>query len=729
MADDTIILDRFSGASTFASKEDRQIDVLQEIVNLRPHVKPGRAIKRSPYTDKITSGLTSLQSMIEFQNKGDQQILFLVDTNTFKESIATGSSYSAPALLTADERTAGSTVDGNSFFPQIINNEIRAGAGNSVSTERPVWFGFLHSRNRFSNNVTISSGRYLDEQNYIDKLEELCDSASFTELRNDVVGTGFSLPSNFIVCFSAVVDEYQKIFPDDVIAAAKYIETSAYTESALMGTITVLDSDKTKSKRITAIDVFIAKKDSSQFLDFDPTIDNFKFLTRIDMNKDGEPFFKTSGTIDTGAPKITINNYANWLTFHHAGFWIKDTTNSKNYKISSYAVNGANIEISVDTGAGDSLTNAGAADLEFYSKWWNNSGTWTYDFLYDEKYFGLGQEMYDYLGIPKNDPGFQVADFQYKYVAANSQTAFYSGFKDDKRNFSFYSVPEAFDVVPVLNVVRHNFEPKGNISVGRDFFVFGSDRTERIQIAGNSNSFQDDSYLEAGITSHKAVSKISDDEVVFLSYKGIYIISARTPHFVGEHLNDWWSTKLSRSQMEACVSSFDHDHNEVWFSFPTYTDSSFVNGLIIVFDVEAWRRNEKSPFWFVKTDTAIKSFSLNHQNKLFAGSTTKIIDFDTPGTDESLETSYRLKMLKSPVPGKKVRWNQIFVDVETSDSLTTNLFFDGSASATSLSLNADKKGFIRNLKKTLEIEIKTASSQQSVEHLGLLLTFSARRVS
>lgn len=720
MPKQTLAIKRFDGVSTLIAKEDRPIAVMESLINLRPHHILGRAIKRDGYSSKLTTGLTDAKRILEFENKNSEQVLAVMDGDTFKESINTSGSYSALATPSNDERTSGSTINGDCFHPIIVNKELRAGAGNSASTQRPLWFGYISNRNRFADAVTITAGRYLDLQCYSSPV--LLPTSAFLPEGSDnyVSSTGFDTDAKFVLWASPIYDGYQKGMPYKVGTLNSGLTSISTAQSSVEIRIVISSTNANKDKRITGFDLFIGTLNESLTSDYDVT--PAYFLKRVDLNEE-DVYFSILGNVgNTTANKVVINNYANWMSFDPRGMHVR--ASGSDYLITAIATDTPSagyVELTVSPNAPD----LGATDVEisFVSKWYLESSNYKFETFYDNNVNKLGSEMYDYLGIPSGDLG--ISDWRYKYSAWNGVQALYGGFPTDD-NFSYASVIENPDVVPSLNIFRHKDSVKGYTTVESDFIVFTKKGVERISYVGTGLS-QNDEYLDAVLSSSKSIIKINDDEIAFMSYNGAYLISGRRVSYIGEPLKTWWLDKLTDAQKEACVAGYNDTYNEVWFSFPSYTDSTFTAGIIMCFDLEAYRKNSLSGWWFIQTDKAITDFTQNAQNHTLACSATDIIDFDGQGS-ESISTSYRLKMLENIIPGRKVRWGRIFVGAETSDTISCALYFDGSATSVALTLNSDLNGLIRYLTDTLEIEITTPASTNDVEHKGLTLTFQPMRV-
>lgn len=734
MAKDYLEIKTFDGLSTLMSKDNLPIRVAQEIVNLRPGHILGRAVKRKPYTNVLTSGLTSLKSLHEFKNKNDERLLVIMDGNTMERSVYSGG-YGAIGSISNDERTAGSTIDGDNFLPTIANNELRSGAGISSATERPLWYGYTAAKNRYNSASTISAGRYLEDQYNASVLDDLFTNTGtifgegiFEAVPHTSRATtdSFGLTeSHYSLYASPVYDGYQRGFPV-FVTSMRIGDDGAGNEGTMEMYLYIKQSDAQESKRLTAVDLFIANAEADIRGQFE-TVPAY-FLERIDLNDDTPHFYETTGTTDNGTSKVTINDFADWLTFDAIGLWLYNVDDDEYYRVTAETVNGANMEFTVTPAP----TNSASKTVRFLSRWYADTVSATNYYVirtfYDNHYKKLGSEMYDYLGIPTGDEG--ISDFRYQYSAWNGSRLLTGCYPEDK-NFTYYSVADSPDIIPSLNIFRHRSNVKGIIDIGDDFLVFTETGVERLSILGNAQSLQNDAYLDAILTNAESIVKISDDEVAFMAYDGPYLVKGRQTVPIGEHLNTWFkgvSAKLTQSQLEGCIAGFNDENNEVWFSFPDYTTSPFTTGLIMVFDLKGFRKDMVSPWWFVKTDAAIKSFTTSVDRKLLGGAATKIVDFDTVGS-ETVDTAIKFKLMQNVVPNRQVRWGRVFVRSSTSDTITCNAYFDGSASAVAISLNADLNGFIRYMKETLELELTTSATVNTVEHQGLMLEFGTKRVA
>lgn len=721
MARDAIEIRRFDGVSTVMSKEDKPAEVLTELVNLRPAQTFGRAVKRDGYSAAISSGLTSLQTMIEFTDKGDTSRLVISDSNAIEESVNTAGSYGALAAPSNDERSSA-TISGADCNPEVINKELRIPTGTSYE---PVWLGYIPARDRYNSAVTLTAGRYLDYQYDLitaSDAEWFLKTGIFDTAADCQVSTaGLDKTKKYAIYTAPVYDEYQRGFPVLAGTVNPNLLSLTTTPCCLRLAATSFTTFHSAMKRLTAIDVFIAEADQDDPTDI-TTVPAY-FLERIDLNDDGREFLSVAANVGvTTANKVVIDNYADWMTFDPRGLFIR--VGSTYYRVTAYALDtpgAGEVELTVTPNAAAT----GDTTVYFLSRWYLDGTTYYYYFLYDNFYRKLGSEMYEYLNIPYGDAGLGTG-FKYKYVAYNGVRALYGGFSD--ANFTYFSKADNPDVVPALNVVRHRHDVKGLASVGKDFLVFSDRNVERVTIYDNTQAEQDDEFLDVGLVSHRAIAKINENAIAVMTYKGPVLIQNRRVANIGEHLRTWWLDTFSQTQMEACVAGYNHLTNEIWFSFPTYTDATYTAGIIFVFDFDAYQNDYISPWWICKTDTAIKAFALNSQLHLLGGGATKVVDFNASSPSETVDSKYRLKMVQNFLPNKKVWFDRLFVDCETSDTVTATAYYDGSASGVAVSLNTDLQGFMRYIAKTLEVEVSTAASANSVEHKGLVLTFTPKRV-
>jgi hypothetical protein len=209
-----------------------------------------------------------------------------------------------------------------------------------------------------------------------------------------------------------------------------------------------------------------------------------------------------------------------------------------------------------------------------------------------------------------------------------------------------------------------------------------------------------------------------------MGYDGPYLIIGRTIRYIGDALRPWFNKTgslplLTDAQKEACVAGHNHLKKLIFFSFPTYTTSPYTTGLVFVFDIRALELGFE-PWWILKTDIPLYSFTLADDLHLLAGSTTKIVDFNTTETpDETVSSRILLGMIRNESSGlrHKILWHKLFVDYTGNDTITLNVYFDKSDTAVVLTaLNTDKETMIGYIKQFFELELTTDASTNELEY-------------
>ena len=280
---------KFDGESSRVSKEDSPPYLFQKVENWRPSNIAGSLVKRTPYTNILTSGITSLQNMKEFQDANGGIQLVTVDNNAIEESVYS-SGYGALAAPSNDERTSGKTVYGTQSHPIAFNNELRSGAGVNAATDYPFWYGYIAETKRFNDAVTITAGKYLDNQVYATPLKYLTNySLSLDVFESKVTDTG-AAEGNYRFWASPVYDGYQRGFPElleDTDGA--WIYSSEQIPSGTYGAVEMLFNVAAASasdyKRITAFDIFVQKIELNKPSETNITDGPIYFLERIDRFK------------------------------------------------------------------------------------------------------------------------------------------------------------------------------------------------------------------------------------------------------------------------------------------------------------------------------------------------------------------------------------------------------------------------------------------------------------
>jgi len=339
--------------------------------------------------------------------------------------------------------------------------------------------------------------------------------------------------------------------------------------------------------------------------------------------------------------------------------------------------------------------------------------------MFDDYHKKLGSEMYTYLNVPIGDQG--LSDYRHKFSCEANKRYFIFGTGD---GFGYYSGLNAPDVIPSQNILRIRKEPTGCVAVGADVLLFSKLEAERITVLDNANSNQDDSFLNVGCSSHESIVRLTDDVVAWMSYRGPY----RTERFIGLHLKKWWDETLTDAQKEACVGAFNHRKNQILFSFPTYTDSDFSNGIIFVYDLNAVAAGYGSAWWYFAADNAVNMQTLNDDGHLLTASATKIVDWNADTANETVSSLLKLLLLKGPKYTKRIKtlFKKVFVDYTSDDTITARIYKDGSGTPVNLTMNATTlEAFISYLGETLELEVITSASSNTLEYSRLQLELKA----
>jgi len=426
--------------------------------------------------------------------------------------------------------------------------------------------------------------------------------------------------------------------------------------------------------------------------------------------------------------------------------WCHDITNGKHYLIDTDTDNAGSRELTVRS-EGDAITNSGSAKLRFYFGWFTSSGEHYIFYKIDNHYISLGSEMYTYLGIPDNDNGFFMSTDSfvpnYLYSAWNGSRLMITGrprrlhtgslyYDVYEENIGYYSIANNPDIIPVLNIVRFKYPPTGITNIGQDFIIFSKRHAELIRIVTDGDAYQEDEFLDRGLVNQKALVKISDDLVAGFDYKGPWILSNRNFRDIGTLLREWWDDKLSDTVKDGCIAGYNHLKEQLWFSFPDYTDSDYPNGIIFVYDMRAERLGISNPWWILKSDIPLKDFTINQDLHLLSTngeSTSKIVDFNQAGTDENVETNLKIKMIQNPLIGRKMQIDKVRVRYSGDDDITVKMYYDESSSPdTTVNVNSDKNTFVRQICKTFELELESAESTNDLDYREIQVTYKNKRI-
>lgn len=698
-------IDRFEGMNNKIAGEKSPVYLFPKIVNLEFSSVDGHLRKRKGYAVLISTGLTALSNFVEFVDKNDSRQILLLDGTTLKEIPYSGG-YGAVASITNDERTAGSTV--NTFKPVKDRNEIRSGAGINASTDRPFWYGYIPERDRFNDAVTITAGRYLDEQDALNILKN-CLIIEMTNTTSDIVDkTDAGLDQGYYTVYIApVIDKYQRGLPtnDPTQLAAAFVTIKHLNVNASNKTFQIkvfVDSlDVQKFKRVTAIDIYVAYSNNS-YSDF--TNSPAYFLERVDFNDDGETILEIEGDVgSTTANKITISSAASWRSFNPVGLFIHDVTNDDYYRVTAYTLSGADGELTVTPNAPAN----GSATLRFLSRWYANGLDYEYKTFFDNDLKKLGAEMYTDLGIPSGDEG--VADFRYKFGAMAGKRFFACGFSGEEKNYLYYSIANSPDVLPVQNLTTLRQSPTGIIDLGDEsVMVFYKNSADRIEVYGNQNHRHQSIFLNYGCTNHDSIVKINDDVIAWMDYTGPVLLQGLQAQSIGDPIRDWWDNQLSDAEKEACVSLYDRLNQRIIFSFPTYSTSPYTAGICFVFDLKALQDRKVSAWYILHSDVALKSGTLADDLHMLSGNGTAIHDWNNASPSETFDTTLRLKIVQNPILAALVNAEKLRLSIADggSNTITLNLYIDGASSA-SLTVTANtgqSEAIFEYIGETFELE-------------------------
>ena len=464
-------------------------------------------------------------------------------------------------------------------------------------------------------------------------------------------------------------------------------------------------------KRITAIDVFVSFLGESRKDDTDlyPSY----FLERIPLDDDGKVFLQITADANNGASTLTATDAASvWKTFNTYKCHIYNVTQDEYYQVS--ADGGAASNVMTVTPA-PTATQAGDT-IRFFTRWWLEASHYQYRLLYDNYYKKLLSEMFTYLNIP--DADFGLSDLRYKYGAmANKVYWIFGGTEEYK---GYYSKPYAPDVIPVLNEISIEKDPKAVIPVGNDVIVSYIDGAKRFNWYGNKNVTEEENYADRGCTNQKAWAKKSDYEIFGFDYVGPWLMRGREFVDIGVDLVEWWggtdSDNLTDAQKDTCVVLYNPKLQLVFYSFPDYTTAPYAAGFVAIFDLKSFNLSKGIlPWLLMDTDTAIKQGCISDDVHLLTGSATKIVDWNNGTPTETCDFYLKLKLLRNALAGDvKTWWDKVRMTYDTDDTVTLTVIYDeGSGSA--LTLLSNDAAMMRKISQELELEISTAASANDVE--------------
>jgi len=703
-----VLLNNFAGMFSRIAKEKAPVFFMRELVNLRTSSIEGRLDSRKGAKALISAGITALANLAEFTDKGGNRQIVLLDGSSLRESAYSGGSYGAVGAIASDERSSGATV--NEFNPVVNRKELRSGAGVNASTDLPFWYGYIPARSRFNSVESISAGLYLDD---LDQSQKLADLISIEIFPAPSFKTDHEIDAGYYSVYAAPVFEGQRGLPTKEetflptpLADIDYTEVGASAlNKAISVEVQIADADKLKAKRITAIDLFIVR---SSGVDQDLENDPASFLERVDLNDDGKTIIELSGTSNSPANKITVSDYADWWTFQIAGLWVHDVTNDVYHRVTSYNINGSDVELTVTPNS----TAGGAISLRFLSRWYSESSIYKFNTFYDKDNKELGSNMFDYLGLPRGD--FGVDDLRFKYLAIAGRRALAVSFPDEDSAVGYFSKPGQVDVFPVTNKVLFADDPTGVIDIKDDtFFVFYNRSTDLISVFSNQQYRREDNFQNVGAVSQKAIEKINDDSVAIFDQTGPYLMGLHSVEYLGDPIGDWWQTGLTESQKSGCVIAFDRLGEQIFFSFPDYSTDPFTNGLVFVYDIRAKRLGKESPWYILYTDQKITAAAIATDLHLLTGSATIIRDWNNANPEETFTAWILLKMLQNPDFSRQVNMRHVMANF--SGSVSLDVFKDQSASADiTRTLSSRQNALLHTVADDIELKFTHSSAESGV---------------
>ena len=779
----------FQGVSSFIADENKPVYLFKNLVNLEPAVTFGRLKKRKGYGDLIT-GQSGLTDMIELVDKNDDRNLIVQkSTNIYKSAYSGG--YGALAQLdgTAFDKRAGSPTTYN-LRMNTFERVLRAGNGLNATTDYPVWIGHIEQSDRYparlmgwanvagdiyrkssasdphavmydgtflteetgtpttpgSNEWGYSggyiyinvggvpdedlvyskdrlvAGLYLDRQFYTHVWDS--DGLSVAE------GGDSSYPSDLLlkgldegwyyIYLSAVLDGYQLDIPFQGTNGPGFYKKVGADDSGMSIRLAFYYASQSYAlscPRITAVDVYAAYLGETKDTDYGKY--EAYFIERIPLDSGGvdKPIVELSGcSTNNGASTITTPALSGWKTFDTQYLYVYNVTTGEYHWIASES--GTTLTVS-PAPAGT----AGSQTIRIYSDWFLMGTSKQYKLIYDSYYRVAASEMYKRIGAPSGDLG--LIDYRYKYGCEANRRYFIFG-RTDK--WGYFSKAGAPDVIPIQNPIKLRYESTGCVAVGRDVLIFSKLFTDRISVLSEKSIDKDESFLDVGCSSDESILSLSDDEAAWMSYKGPYEIRLRQSRFLGQDISEWWETTLSDAEKEACVAGYNYRKDQIWFFFPTYSDSDYPNGIIFVYDRHARRMGYKHVWYYFKSDHAALSMCINDDGHLLSNDGAAIVDWNHATPTETVETIMKFLLLSGPERHQRLRMyvKWLFVDGTFGDTITANIYINGSGTPVALSFDADYEAFVRYLAETFEVELTSPASLNDIEYNKIQFKMKAK---
>ena len=187
----------------------------------------------------------------------------------------------------------------------------------------------------------------------------------------------------------------------------------------------------------------------------------------------------------------------------------------------------------------------------------------------------------------------------------------------------------------------------------------------------------------------------------------VYTPIAATPDVSGDTVT--YELGGTDAGLAECVGEYDQINQLLMFSFPTFTNSEFPNGFIMVFDLAADAMGISSTWVMFDNGTSFKTACLATDNHLISFSGTKGYDWNgTP--DELVATAIETHPLRNRLHGKELYIKKVYVE---SEGLTPTLktYIDESSSVSD-TLSFASKGWqwIKRVCERFTLRIETSAS-------------------
>jgi hypothetical protein len=736
------------GVSSFIADENKPVYLFKNLVNLEPAVTFGRLKKRKGYGDIIT-GQTGLSEMLELRDKNDARTLAIQKGAALYGSAYSGGAYGALAQIDTG------ALDFRYHYPydarevvyptptiydlrmNTFERVLRAGNGLDNAKNIPVEYQYLAAQTRYPNatSTAVAAGKYLTEQLLHENTlrgvvltslnEETCYSTTLG------LNLGETVQSFIIAYVVPVYDGYQMGFPCRYyeVAGGYYVNVPSANNASMRIHISIRHEQYDGLPRLTHLDVYV-----TDFLSTDVTAGSNQiyplraayFLERVSLTEDPDVITAQTGTYENANPPTYIEfdtDFEEWETIDFQYFFIEH--GAYRYQLGARTTAGTKARYAISGGAAALQNTTVSANIR--GVWHDTSFTGanekSVEILYDKYYRNQGAEMYERLGLPSGDLGLE--DVRYKYGCESNRRYFIFG-RDDR--WGYFSKAGSPDVIPVQNLIKLRHEPTGCLSVGRDVMVFSKLFTDRISVITDTNIDKDESFLDVGCTNDESIIQISDDEAAWMSYKGPYELQLRQSRFIGQDLSEWWETTLTDAEKEACVGAYNYRKDQIWFFFPTYSDADYPNGIIFVYDRHARKMGYDHVWYYFKSDHAALSSCVNDDGHLLTNNAADIVDWNHGTPTETVETIIKLLSVTGPERTQRLRTHVkwLFVDGTFGDTITANIYLNGSATPVALSFDANYEAFVRYLAETFEVELTSPASLNDVEYKKIQFKMKAK---